>query len=99
MRSRMTYQKLFWNCLRIFAVFLALLSLLFLISFVGWYLEIRSFPFNSEGNYYDVVSGISYHDSWAIGQLFMAIASLLTLLISFFLYKFATLKSKAAKPH
>jgi hypothetical protein len=93
----MKNKKVFWQILRGMGLLFLLLSLYVFIVFGNWWFEIVRFPFNIEGNYFDPISGISYHNGpffAASGQFIFSIISLCVSLASFFFYKWATIKSK-----
>lgn len=75
---------------------LAFFFLLFVRS-VQWCVEIMRYPFDSEGNYYDPILSISYHNGIFFSTLFpliLAVSALMGFLFCLYLYKWARLRSK-----
>ena len=88
-------KKIFWQFLRGLALALLLFFLyLFIVSLTRWF-EIIQLPFDGEGNYFDPISEISYHNGpffAASGQLIFSLVSLVVSFLAVLLYKWATHK-------
>jgi hypothetical protein len=93
----MKNKKILWTVLRgLFLVLLVFSLYVFVVCGNEW-LKIIQYPFNSEGSYFDPISGIDYHNGpffAALGELIFSIVAFLTFLISLFSYKWATLRLK-----